>query len=53
MLLKMEGSLTSVFVVALTGTAQDKEAVCKQGQTDFSVPDFNLPLYPACFVTLC
>lgn len=52
-LLKVEGSLISVFVVVLGGTAQDSKVVWKQGQTDFSVPDFNLSLYPAYFVTLC
>lgn len=45
MLLKVEGSLASVFVAVLSGTAQDSQGVCEQGQTDFSVPDFNLSLY--------
>lgn len=45
MLLNVGESLISVFGVVLSGTAQDNEFVCKQGQTDFSVPDFNLSLY--------
>lgn len=49
----MEGSLLPVFVAVLSGTGQDSGAVCKQGQTEFSVPGFNLSLYPSCFVTLC
>lgn len=47
----MEGSLMSVFVSALTGTAPGKGGVHKQSQIDFSVPDFNLSLYSACFIT--
>lgn len=52
MLLKMEGSLISVFVSALTGKAQDKEGVHKHSQMDFSVPDFNHPLNSAHFFIL-
>ena len=48
----MEGSLISVFVSALIGTAQDKEGMHKQSQIDISVPDFNLSLYSACFFIL-